>query len=167
MECHIGYCGRPSEAFSNADGGEVQRRIATKVITPAQWLNEGQYFRDVAFVKVDPPFIGNLRPFTTGNLSDERRAPRVGVVGYPADKFVSDNSGRHDWGARMWQDFQAIEYDPQNSAYNRALEYRNVSTWGGKSLLIPAVFSAIMPVFTFQATNGSPLSRSVRGSSHR
>lgn len=61
----------------------------------------------------------------------------LGVVGYPADKTLTDKDGREEKGALMYEMFKDIQYSLEDKRSNplQMLEYR-ISTHGGKHLII-------------------------------
>lgn len=85
VKCYIGYCGRASVSTPN-----VQGRFGKQIITTAEWVEAaGNRSHDLAFIKVNQPFTGNL------SLIQFRDTPliaqvRLGVVGYPGDKYLED-----------------------------------------------------------------------------
>ncbi|KAI0456466.1 trypsin-like serine protease [Xylaria acuta] len=129
IRCYIGYHGRDS-----IDSPIVQRRYAKTIVTTAEWLTgKDNRHRDVAFIQVDRPFEGNLRPFSykpTPKVGDEM----IGVVGYPADKAMVDKDGREEKGALMYEMFNDIQYNLEDKKNNslQMLKYR-ISTFGGQS----------------------------------
>ncbi|CAP61901.1 uncharacterized protein PODANS_5_2000 [Podospora anserina S mat+] len=129
IKAYIGYHGR-----SNINSPIVQFRSGKVVVTNAQWVvDRNNRHADVAFVKLDKPFTGNLRLFTYKN-TPESGDDMIGVVGYPADKTLEDADGREEKGALMWEQFTSITY-VLDSAKNKGrgmLKYR-ISTFGGQS----------------------------------
>ncbi|KAI0444258.1 trypsin-like serine protease [Xylaria telfairii] len=129
IRCYIGYHGRD---FTNSP--IVQRRYAKTIVTTAEWLtSKDNRHRDVAFIQVDRPFEGDLRPFSyksTPWVGDDM----LGVVGYPADKTLTDKDGREEKGALMYEMFKDIQYslDDKRSNPLQMLKYR-ISTFGGQS----------------------------------
>ncbi|KAI3316812.1 trypsin-like serine protease [Xylariaceae sp. AK1471] len=129
INCYIGYHGRDS-----INSPIVQRRLAKTVVTTAEWLtSKDNRHRDVAFIQLDRPFEGNLRVFSykpTPKAGDEM----IGVVGYPADKSITDKEGREEKGALMYEMFNDIQYNLEDKKNNslQMLKYR-ISTFGGQS----------------------------------
>ncbi|KAI1749459.1 trypsin-like serine protease [Xylaria castorea] len=129
IRCYIGYHGRDS-----INSPIVQRRYANTIVTTAEWLtSKDNRHCDVAFIKVDRSFEGNLRLFSykpTPKFGDEM----IGVVGYPADKAVVDKDGREEKGALMYEMFNDIQYNLEDKKTNtlQMLKYR-ISTFGGQS----------------------------------
>ncbi|KAI2620426.1 trypsin-like serine protease [Hypoxylon sp. NC1633] len=128
IKCYIGYHGR-----DQLNSPIVQGRLAKSVVTTAEWVtSKDNRHRDVAFIQVDHPFEGNLRLFSykaTPKIGDEM----LGVVGYPADKVITDQDGVQEKGALMYEQFNDIQYnleDPKNNP--PMLKYR-ISTFGGQS----------------------------------
>ncbi|KAH8901591.1 hypothetical protein GQ53DRAFT_851495 [Thozetella sp. PMI_491] len=135
MKVYIGYHGRESteETPKTPDGiPQVQARLATDIITTQEWLNNPKNrHRDVAFVKVDNPFEGNLQCFTF-NSTPKYDAESLGVVGYPGDKTLGTDA-QEEQGAEMYGMFATVQYD-LNSSDNpwHLLEYQ-ISTFAGRS----------------------------------
>ncbi|KAK0673566.1 hypothetical protein QBC41DRAFT_240965 [Cercophora samala] len=129
IKAYIGYHGR-----SNINSPIVQCRSAKVIVTNAQWVvDRNNRHADVAFIKLDNPFTGNLRLFTYKN-TPESGDDMIGVVGYPADKTLEDSDGREEKGALMWEQFTSTTY-VLDSAKNKGrgmLKYR-ISTFGGQS----------------------------------
>ncbi|KAI8627468.1 trypsin-like serine protease [Xylariaceae sp. FL1651] len=129
IKCYIGYHGRDS-----INSPIVQCRSAKKVVTTAEWLtSKDNRHRDVAFIQVDRAFEGNLRVFSykaTPKAGDEM----IGVVGYPADKSITDSDGREEKGAMMYELFNDVQYNLEDKKNNalQMLKYR-ISTFGGQS----------------------------------
>ncbi|KAK4207308.1 hypothetical protein QBC37DRAFT_456034 [Rhypophila decipiens] len=126
IKCYIGYHGR-----DNLNSPIVQSRLAKTVVAPAEWLaSRENRHRDVAFIKVDRPFEGNLRTLVY-KPTPQSGNDMLGVVGYPADKFLtSELDGREERGAIMYEQFSEVAYNllaPEN-----VLKYR-ISTFGGQS----------------------------------
>ncbi|KAJ4383086.1 hypothetical protein N0V85_008531 [Neurospora sp. IMI 360204] len=120
MRCFIGYSGKDSAGDSS-----VQFRAATKVVTTAKYIIDGDRRRDVAFVKVDQPFEGNLNLFKYEDTPLKATAV-LGIVGYPGDKEMNGERG-----AQMYGLVDQVTYDLATSQ-NKMLEYR-ISTAGGQS----------------------------------
>ncbi|KAI1272924.1 trypsin-like cysteine/serine peptidase domain-containing protein [Xylaria sp. FL0933] len=129
INCYIGYHGRDSINLPT-----VQHRFAKTIVTTAEWLtSKDNRHRDVAFIQLDRPFVGNLRVFSykpTPKAGDEM----LGVVGYPADKSLADKDGREEKGALMYEMFNDIQYNLEDKKNNplQMLKYR-ISTFGGQS----------------------------------
>ncbi|KAK1689357.1 ATP synthase F1 [Colletotrichum godetiae] len=128
IKCYIGYSGRASVGTPN-----VQARFGERIITTAEWIEAaGNRRHDVAFIKVNRPFTGNLRnipfketPLFAGNAN-------IGVVGYPGDKYLEgQNGGSGEKGAQMYEEFAPTEYDLKKSE-RHMIEYQ-VSTFAGQS----------------------------------
>jgi V8-like Glu-specific endopeptidase len=130
IKCYIGYHGRDS-----INSPIVQCRMAKTVVTTAEWLtSKDNRHRDVSFIQLDRPFEGNLRVFSyapTPKAGEEM----IGVVGYPADKFIVDKDGREEKGAMMYEMFNDVSYNLEDKKSNplQMLKYR-ISTFGGKCL---------------------------------
>lgn len=137
IKAYIGYHGR-----SSINSPIVQFRSGKVVVTNAQWVvDRNNRHADVAFVKLDKPFTGNLRLFTYKS-TPESGDDMIGVVGYPADKTLEDADGREEKGALMWEQFTSTTY-VLDSAKNKGrgmLKYR-ISTFGGEFwiLFIPVI----------------------------
>ncbi|KAI0409509.1 trypsin-like serine protease [Xylaria palmicola] len=129
IKCYIGYHGRDS-----INSPIVQLRFAKTIVTTAEWITgKENRHRDVAFIRVERPFEGNLRVFSykpTPKVGDEM----IGVVGYPADKVLVDQDGREEKGALMYEMFNDIQYNLEDKKNNplQMLKYR-ISTFGGQS----------------------------------
>ncbi|KAK3934471.1 hypothetical protein QBC46DRAFT_454165 [Diplogelasinospora grovesii] len=126
IKCYIGYHGA-----SSVGSPIVQSRLAKRVVTTAEWLaGKDNRNRDLAFVKVDRPFEGNLRLFTYSN-TPEFGEEMLGVVGYPGDKEITNQHGQQEKGALMYEDFQPVNYNlSERNNQLRMLKYR-ISTFGG------------------------------------
>lgn len=127
IKCHIGYYGKSSVGKDPS----VQSRLARRIVTSAEWLqSKNNRHRDFAFIQVDRPFTGDLRLFTyepTPMAGNEM----IGVVGYPGDKCITDQTGNEERGARMYKQFAETNYDRKTSKFG-LLSYR-ISTFGGQS----------------------------------
>lgn len=119
MRCFIGYHGKDS-----ASDPSVQFRSAAKVVTTSKYIIDGDRRRDVAFVKVDRPFDGNLNLFKYQDTPLKERT-FLGVIGYPGDKSM--NSER---GAEMYELVEQVAFD-LNASQRNILEYP-ISTAGGE-----------------------------------
>ncbi|KAK4460582.1 hypothetical protein QBC42DRAFT_229290 [Cladorrhinum samala] len=129
IKAYIGYHGR-----ENVESPIVQSRVAKEIVTTAEWImSRENRHRDVAIIRVDRPFEGNLRCFTyksTPKLAEEM----IGVVGYPADKVLQYEDGRQEKGAQMYEQFNDVVYNIETDAKNPQgmIKYR-ISTFGGQS----------------------------------
>ncbi|KAK3346997.1 hypothetical protein B0T25DRAFT_592952 [Lasiosphaeria hispida] len=121
MKVFIGYSGKKS-----VDTEGVQQRKAASVATTAQWVTSGNRRGDVAFVRLDKPFTGNLRLFTYKDTPVAQSDVMLGVVGYPGDKDVDSEKG-----AEMYELMESNTYSLQKNAYNM-LSY-TISTFKGQS----------------------------------
>ncbi|KLU86951.1 hypothetical protein MAPG_05958 [Magnaporthiopsis poae ATCC 64411] len=136
IRCYIGYRGRASIPTTSEDEGSdgktpaVQGRLATKVVTTAQWIqnnNDRTRTKDVAFLQLDKPFKGNLNLFKYTNATPPSASGVIlGVVGYPGDKSLGSESG-----AEMYEQFAPTDYNIAKNK-NNMIEYK-VSTFGGQS----------------------------------
>ncbi|KAK3312300.1 trypsin-like cysteine/serine peptidase domain-containing protein [Apodospora peruviana] len=129
IKCYIGYQGENS-----LNSRDVQSRIGKSVVVPAEWLaSKENRHRDVAFIRVDHPFSGNLRPFSykpTPKSGNEL----LGVVGYPGDRALGDvGRGKQEPGAHMYEEFDSTAYSLQagNSNPLSMLQYQ-ISTFAGQ-----------------------------------
>lgn len=127
MKCYIGYNGRESVLSPT-----VQTRFGRLVMTPAEWLqtSDNRRQRDVAFVKLDRPFTGDLQLFRFVNTPSSARA-LLGVVGYPGDRILQDRAGRSETGAQMYEMFKETDYDLEKNELNM-IEYQ-ISTFRGQT----------------------------------
>ncbi|KAI3548676.1 ATP synthase F1 [Colletotrichum abscissum] len=131
IKCFIGYAGRASV---DSEKHDVQARLGERVITTLEWVQSGPRIRthDVAFIKLDRPFEGDLNMFPVQDPTPVSDEVRLGVVGYPGDKELPGSRGEDgEGGALMYQEFARTEYDLQDSTLHM-IEYR-VSTYGGQS----------------------------------
>ncbi|WDK18418.1 ATP synthase F1 [Colletotrichum graminicola] len=128
IKCYIGYSGRASVSTPT-----VQARFGERIITTAKWVEApGNRAHDVAFIKVNRPFTGNLRniPFKDTPLSST--GVTLGVVGYPGDKYLEGQNGQSvEKGAQMYEEFAPTSYDIGKSE-RHMVEY-GVSTFAGQS----------------------------------
>lgn len=122
MRCFIGYDGKNSVGKSS-----VQFRTAIMVVTTAKFVIDGARSSDVAIVKVDRAFEGNLNLFKYQDTPLKATA-FLGIVGYPGDKQMNGERG-----AQMYGLVDEVTYDLATSQKNM-LEYR-ISTAGGKEQL--------------------------------
>jgi len=128
MKCYIGYYGKASVSSPT-----VQSRVAKTVATTRGWLtSKDNKNRDVAFVRVDRPFTGDLRVFSYVKATPEQGTEQIGVVGYPADQRITDDEGQEERGAKMYELFQGVKYD-RSSDKLHMLNYK-ISTFGGMCL---------------------------------
>ncbi|UQC76855.1 ATP synthase F1 [Colletotrichum lupini] len=131
IKCFIGYAGRSSV---DSEKHDVQARLGERVITTLEWVQSGPQIRthDVAFIKLDRPFEGDLNMFPVQDPTPVSGEVRLGVVGYPGDKELPGSRGEDgEGGALMYQEFARTEYDLQDSTLHM-IEYR-VSTYEGQS----------------------------------
>ncbi|KAK4187337.1 hypothetical protein QBC35DRAFT_234478 [Podospora australis] len=129
IKAYIGYHGRES-----LKSPIVQSRSGKIVVTTAEWImSKENRHRDVAFIRLDRPFEGNLRLFSY-KATPETGDDMIGVVGYPADKSLVDEDGRDEKGAQMWEQFNSTTYvlDSAKNQGKGMLKYR-ISTFGGQS----------------------------------
>lgn len=132
IRCYIGYNGRAS-----IDRSYVQSRSGKKVVTTGEWLADTPdraRTKDVAFIQVDRAFTGGLQLFNFEDTPQSGRQVRLGVVGYPGDKYLQDDeSGDDEAGAQMYEEFQYTDYDIADSKRSM-IEYK-LSTFGGEKRL--------------------------------
>ncbi|KAL8287832.1 hypothetical protein RB597_000074 [Gaeumannomyces tritici] len=134
VRCYIGYHGRASIPTSSDDNSKVpspvQCRVGAKVVTTAQWVtnnDERTRTKDVAFIQLDKPFIGNLNLFKYVNTTPvSGNEVILGVVGYPGDKSLGSEGG-----AEMYEQFLPTDYNIATNK-NHMIEYQ-ISTFGGQS----------------------------------
>ncbi|KAF7355699.1 ATP synthase f1 [Mycena sanguinolenta] len=128
VKCYIGYNGAQSVPKSSAEGGipAVQPRYGSKIVTTESWTKDSRARpRDVAFIRVHKPFVGNLNLFRfTDTISPAR--VRAGVVGYPGDKEVDGEKG-----AQMYELFDNTPIDLDK--HPRHMISYHISTNGGQS----------------------------------
>lgn len=128
INAYIGYHGR-----ANLKDKHVQARSAQTIVTTAEWLTSNfNRHRDVAFIKLNKPFIGNLNLFSFTETPESATEAMLGVVGYPADKKGSLPDGTEDQGAEMYELFEPISFklnEPSNKLH--MIQYK-LSTYGGK-----------------------------------
>jgi hypothetical protein len=127
IKCYIGYHGGNSVGTP-----DVQFRLVNAVVTAPEWLESpDNRHRDIALLKLERPFEGNLRTFKIGNTPAQGRL-MLGVVGYPGDK--AHDAGLYDeHGGEMYEMFTTQRYnlhDPSSQSAARLLEYE-ISAWGG------------------------------------
>lgn len=95
---------------------DVESRFGSIVAIPRQfWENSGRRRNDVAFIRVSVPFSTSAKPLPyihTPTLQNRR----VGVVGYPGDK----------WDGNMYESFQIMDIQPRDG-----LVKHKVDTNGG------------------------------------
>ncbi|KAF4428874.1 Glutamyl endopeptidase [Fusarium acutatum] len=122
IKCYIGYNGKQS-----VGSPQVQARFGAKVVTPVEWI-EGSTNRrqDVAFIRLDRPFTGDLRLFSYLNTPEKGNGTYLGVVGYPGDRTLQDEQG-----AQMYEEFARSDYNIGESPYHM-VEY-SISTFSGQS----------------------------------
>ncbi|KAK3319539.1 hypothetical protein B0T19DRAFT_487873 [Cercophora scortea] len=126
IKAFIGYRGRESVT---APDSIVQARYATKLIATSEWVKDGHISKDAAFVRLDSPFEGSVRPFLPQETLPSETNTLLGVVGYPADKSL-DGAGDEE-GAEMFELFQTVSYDLFTSDEN-TLQYQ-ISAFKGQS----------------------------------
>jgi V8-like Glu-specific endopeptidase len=113
VQAYIGYDGKASV---NRDG--VQCRKGVEIGTTFGWLSSHENLEsDVAFIKLDKPFTGNLNLFQYTETPHGPTTDYLGVVGYPADKSRDDERG-----AQMYEEFNSISYNIDTSE-NNMIEY--------------------------------------------
>ncbi|KAI3529394.1 ATP synthase F1 [Colletotrichum abscissum] len=112
VKCFIGYSG-----LSSVGTSKVQGRFGEHVVTTAHWVNgNNKRAHDVAFLKLNRPFTGNLRTIPFQNTPTNGIGLRLGVVGYPGDKHSQHPSGDDDEeGAQMYEEFTRVNYSIQDS----------------------------------------------------
>ncbi|KAF5701885.1 glutamyl endopeptidase [Fusarium mundagurra] len=122
IKCYIGYNGKESVSSS-----QVQVRFGAKVVTPVEWIeNSDNRRQDVAFIRLDRPFTGNLQLFSYLNTPEKGNGAYLGVVGYPGDRTLQDEQG-----AQMYEEFARSDYNIGESPH-RMVEY-SISTFAGQS----------------------------------
>ncbi|TDZ31010.1 Glutamyl endopeptidase [Colletotrichum spinosum] len=128
IKCYIGYSGKASVGTS-----AVQARFGERIITTAEWIEAaGNRTHDLAFIKVNRPFTGNLGNFSFRDTPLVGRGASVGVVGYPGDKYLEGVNGQNgEKGAQMYEEFAATDYSLEKSE-RHMIEYQ-VSTFAGQS----------------------------------
>ncbi|KAJ0164753.1 Glutamyl endopeptidase [Colletotrichum tanaceti] len=128
IKCYIGYSGRASIGTPT-----VQARFGERIVTTAEWIEAaGNRRHDVAFIKVNRPFTGNLRNIPFRETPLFARDATIGVVGYPGDKYLEGKDGQSgEKGAQMYEEFAPTEYDLKKSE-RHMIEYQ-VSTFAGQS----------------------------------
>ncbi|KAK1470097.1 ATP synthase F1 [Colletotrichum melonis] len=124
IKCFIGYSGLASVGTS-----KVQGRFGEHVVTTAHWVNgNNKRAHDVAFLKLNRPFTGNLRTIPFQDTPTNGIGLRLGVVGYPGDKHFQHPSGDDDEeGAQMYEEFTRVNYSIQDSE-RKMIEY-HISTF--------------------------------------
>ncbi|KAF7368208.1 Serine protease [Mycena venus] len=108
IKCYIGYNGADSvpKQGSSSDGA-VQPRYGSRVVTTQSWIKDSDSrLRDVAFIKVHKPFVGDLNVFEFNNNTVSPSTALFGVVGYPGDKNF-----RGEFGAQLYELFNNTTYD--------------------------------------------------------
>ncbi|KAH0428448.1 glutamyl endopeptidase [Colletotrichum camelliae] len=128
IKCYIGYSGRASVGTSN-----VQARYGERIITTAEWIEAaGNRTHDLAFIKVNRPFTGNLRNIPFKETPLVGKGANLGVVGYPGDKYIEATNGQSgEKGAQMYEEFASTDYSIEKSE-RHMIEYQ-VSTFAGQS----------------------------------
>ncbi|KAJ6515394.1 hypothetical protein C8R45DRAFT_1205662 [Mycena sanguinolenta] len=129
VKCYIGYNGAqsvPKQGYAIAEIPAVQPRYGSKIVTMESWVKDPDArLRDVAFIRVHKPFVGNLNLFKFTNTRSPGRL-RIGVVGYPGDKDL-----RGEKGAQMYELFDSTPIDLEK--HPRHMIAYNISTYGGQS----------------------------------
>lgn len=141
IKAYIGYHGR-----ENVNSPIVQSRVAKEIVTTAEWImSRENRHRDVAIIRLDRPFEGNLRCFTY-KATPKQGEEMIGVVGYPADKILTYEDGRQEQGALMYEQFNDVAYslEPNKSNTQGMLKYR-ISSFGGEyaSVMITGLISRL------------------------
>ncbi|KAF5598799.1 glutamyl endopeptidase [Fusarium pseudocircinatum] len=122
IKCYIGYNGKES-----VGSPQVQARFGAKVVTPMEWIEASNNRRqDVAFIRLDRPFTGDLRLFSYLNTPEKGNSTYLGVVGYPGDRTLQDEQG-----AQMYEEFARSDYNIGESPHHM-VEY-SISTFAGQS----------------------------------
>ncbi|KAF5543492.1 glutamyl endopeptidase [Fusarium phyllophilum] len=122
IKCYIGYNGKESVRSPH-----VQARFGAKVVTPVEWIEASNNRRqDVAFIRLDRPFTGDLRLFSYLNTPEKGNGTYLGVVGYPGDRTLQDEQG-----AQMYEEFAKSDWNIGESPH-RMVEY-SISTFSGQS----------------------------------
>ncbi|KAF4960103.1 hypothetical protein FGADI_1121 [Fusarium gaditjirri] len=122
IKCYIGYNGKQSIGSPH-----VQARFGAKVVTPVEWIESStNRANDVAFIQLDRPFTGNLRPFSYSNTPETGNGTYLGVVGYPGDKILEDEQG-----AQMYEEFAKSDYNIGENP-RHMVEY-SISTFAGQT----------------------------------
>ncbi|KAF7355770.1 ATP synthase f1 [Mycena sanguinolenta] len=129
IKCYIGYNGAqsvPQRGSAEGNIPAVQPRYGSKIVTTESWIKDNDARRrDVAFIRVHKPFVGNLNLFKFANT----RSPgmqRIGVVGYPGDKDLNGEKG-----AQMYELFDSTPIDLEK--HPRHMIAYHISTYGGQS----------------------------------
>ncbi|KAF7355728.1 ATP synthase f1 [Mycena sanguinolenta] len=130
VNCYIGYNGHqsvPKKGSMEENIPAVQLRYGNKIVTTEAWIKDNDARpRDVAFIRVNKPFVGNLNFFQfTDTISPARL--RVGIVGYPRDKIGLDG----EEGAQMYELFEETAIDLQK--HPRHMIAYPISTGRGQS----------------------------------
>lgn len=126
IKCYIGYSGLASVGTSN-----VQARFGERIITTAEWIEAaGNRTHDVAFIKVNRPFTGNLRNIAFKDTPSVAKSVLLGVVGYPGDKYLKTTSGTDEKGAQMYEEFAPTDFNIEKSE-RYMVEYQ-ISTFAGE-----------------------------------
>ena len=121
INAYIGYNGKAS-----VDSPNVQSRRAKRALTTEGWLQSySNRINDVAFVKLEKPFVG-VEPFSF-DATPSRGEESLGVVGYPGDKFDNETEEK---GPFMYEEYANVKYDLDTSE-GHMLQYK-VSTFAGK-----------------------------------
>ncbi|KAF7355723.1 ATP synthase f1 [Mycena sanguinolenta] len=129
IKCYIGYNGAqsvPQRGSAEENIPAVQPRYGSKIVTTESWTKDsGARSRDVAFVRVHKPFVGNLNLFKFIDTVSPARV-RAGLVGYPGDKDLDGEKG-----AQMYELFDNTPIDLDK--HPRHMISYHISTHGGQS----------------------------------
>ncbi|KAF7554159.1 hypothetical protein G7Z17_g3099 [Cylindrodendrum hubeiense] len=124
IKCYIGYNGRASVASN-----QVQVRYGQFVVLPAEWLKApDNRTRNVAFVRLENPFHGDLRLFSFSSTPEVGESV-LGLVGYPRDHFIFDDEIVGEFGAQIYEQFYSVSYDLLRNNHHM-IEYK-ISTYLG------------------------------------
>jgi hypothetical protein len=88
----------------------------------------------VADLQLDHHFQGNLRLFTYKN-TPRFGTEMLGVVGYPGDRYITNEDGTQETGTEMYEDFQAVTYNLEERSNTEKMLKYHISTFGGALLL--------------------------------
>ncbi|KAK7435471.1 ATP synthase F1 [Colletotrichum acutatum] len=123
IKCFIGYAG---SASVNSDKHDVRVRLGERMVTTLQWIHSGPQVRmhDVAFIKLDRPFEGDLKIFHAQDPTPVSGNVILGVIGYPGDKELQGTKEADgEGGALMYEAFARTDYNLEDSAHHM-IEYR-------------------------------------------
>ncbi|KAF7355689.1 ATP synthase f1 [Mycena sanguinolenta] len=130
IKCYIGYNGAQSVPKQGYPTGDISAipRYGSQIVTTESWIKDTDSRpRDVAFIRVHKPFVGNLNLFEfTDTHTISPAMLRVGVVGYPGDKNLNGEKG-----AQMYELFDSTPIDLDK--HPRHMISYNISTYGGQS----------------------------------